>query len=477
MYLQIIKMRYALHILLIVTVLAFFFRNVSSIEPQARERLLVKGIEYYPDDLENSLGRAFERMLYTRLSRYFEVEDQKAKEGDAWPYTLELSLTRIGDGISIDILLTDKVGEKKKRYLTGKNTGEIPGLLEDLSSRLRAIAYGKDISGKTSVASAVTVTPETKGDDVPLRLSNLLPSGKLRFSPSFGGGYFRFSGGDVNLDGKDEVVAVGDDGITVVSINEDALLSLYTYELKKDERVLSLSCGDINRDRSSEIVSTIVGDYGVKGLVVFFDPAEKKFVPVVVENVFLKTFNGENGTFLLSQSVLSGGKLSGKLEINRLEGTQIEVLQAIHIEEGISIEFSTLVWFNGSYAVLEYGGGAITLREEKRVTTALDGIVEDIRTIDLDGDGNQEVMVFLSMIGKSGFFESLSVKKGFAVEVYRIAENGFQKDYRFENETLEAGGFFPRFSSSRGVKEFVVIALQGNDFYPPSIKWKEVRVH
>ncbi len=471
-----VKMRWVLHILLIVTILALFVRNASSLEPQVRERLLVKGIEYYPDDLENSLGRAFERMLYTRLSRYFEVEDQKGDEGDVWPYTLELSLTRIGDGISIDILLTDKGGEKKKRYLTGKNTGEIPGLLEDLSSRLSTIAYGKEVTRTTGVASASKVTPEKKLDDAPSRLATLLPGGKLRFSPSFGGGYFRFSGGDVNLDGKDEIVAVSDDGITVVSIKEDALLSLYTYELKKDERVLSLSCGDINRDRNSEIVATIVGDYGVRGLVVYFAPKEKKFIPVILENVFLKTINGENGTFLLSQSVLSGGKPSGKLEITRLEGTQIQVLQAIHIEEGISIEYSTPVWLNGSYSVLEHRGGTITLRGEKRLTTRLDGIVEDIRTIDLDGDGNQEIMVFLSMTEQSGYFESLSVKKGFAVEVYRITGDAFQKDYRFENETLEAGGFFPRFSSSGGVKEFVVIALQGNDFFPPSIKWKEVRV-
>jgi hypothetical protein len=472
-----IKKRWKIYILIVVLILAASPRNGRSLEPQEKKKLLLNEVSFYPAELEESLGKAFVRMLYTRLFPYFEVIEKEPGKDGAWDYILNLSLTRIGDGVSIDFLLTDGRGAKTRRYLTGENTGEIPGLLEDLSFRLNRIAYGKEEKPLArSVKPIEAAPPDKEMEGISSRISSLLPRGKLRFSPSYGGGYFRFSGGDVNLDGKDEVVAVSEKGITVVRIKEDTAANLYTYELKKDEKVLYLSCGDINRDRSSEIVATIVGSYGVRGLVVYYDHKEKKFTPLDMENVFLRILSGREGTVLLSQPVASGGNRSGNVEINRLKGREIEMIQSIPVKEGVSLEYSTPVLIKGSYSMLEYGGGTITLLGANETSVKLDEVIEELRTYDLDGDGNQEIMVFLSMVEKSRFFESLSVKKGFAVEVYRITDYGLKRDYRFDNELLKAGGFFPRFSASGAVAEFVVIALQGNDFFPPSITWKEVRV-
>jgi len=465
-------------VFLLILFLVSCLPRVVCAETAKKRRLVVTGTTYFPAELEKRVGAAFERMLYTRLFPYFDIIEGEPVEKEPWDYILNLSLTQIGEGVSIDILVTDEKGKKTRKYFTGEDIGQIPDLLEGLADSIKHVAYGKMGPKRLKpIKDKETELSREPAKSLPPKFAASLPRGKLRYSPSHGGGYFMFSGGDLNRDGKDEIVAVREKGIAVLRIEDETVSNLFTYDLKKDEKVIYLACGDVNRDQRSEVVATIVGSYGVRGLVLFYEPEEKHFSPVDFPDAFLRIFNDrEKGSVLLAQGITNKGGSAEEVEFIKLEGNQREKLWSMPVETGVSLENSTPVWFDGSYAILEYGGGSIQIRGAKNATYYVDEFVEDVRTIDLNGDGNQEILVLLSRVQKSGYFESLPVKRGFAVELFGVNEGGLFKDYRFENETLKVGGFFPRFSAKGAIEEFVVIALQGNDFFPSSIKWKEIKI-
>lgn len=442
--------------------------------------LLIRNVQYYPGDQGELSGEEIQKLIYSRLSPSFEVYQGEMVDGKEWDLSLEVSLTRLGETISVDTILLDREGKKVRGFLTGKSADEIPFLLEELAGNLTLLAYGEK-TGPSRVggpATAAIFSTDEQKVAAPSRIALSLPRGKIRYSPSFGGGYFKFSGGDVNYDGKHEIVAVGNGKISIIKVQEDLLSKLYTLELEKGEDVLYIGCGDINRDGSAEVIATVSGKNSIRGLIINYDGKGKKYSLTVIEGAYVRLHYDQNyGTVLVSQKVVSTGTFGRIFSLNVLAGDQIQEKGAIDVEEGVSLAGAIPLWFNEKYHVIQFEGGELRFRGSGRESNyKLDGLVEEIRAVDLDGDGNQEVMVFLSMVEKSGYFESLPVKKGFAVEVYRISKSGIRKDYRFDNGLLRAGGFFPRFSSGGGIEEFIVISLQGNDFFPSTIKWKEVTI-
>jgi hypothetical protein len=150
--------------------------------------------------------------------------------------------------------------------------------------------------------------------------------------------------------------------------------------------------------------------------------------------------------------------------------------KVIPAPEGTSIINTVPIYHGGSYHFINFSEERLWEGKGRLKTVRVGGIIEDVRPTDMDKDGDQEILLFVSRKGKSSYFDSLPMKKGFAVELYTIENGSLKREYSYVNEIDMAGGYFPSIYGNGAVRSFVVVSLKGNEFSPASIKWNVVTI-
>ncbi len=475
------KLKRTLSIILVITFLLALCSpsDAHGSDAPKRNTLLVTSLTYFPPSLKDSVGASFERMVYTRLSRYFSVTMNEEKEKGSHRYTLSLTLTKIGNAVSLDSSFRDDFGKRRVHSFTGKSIGDIPLLLEKLSKKLGDIASLRSPPGETPSSRRLPSANTLLEQKVRKRISKFvkyLPKGNITQSSLFGGGYYSFSGGDITGENSGEVIAISKDELSVKKITGDDIATLYTRPIDRKEEIIYLACGDLSGDGREEIALSLLTVKGVEGIILYYDGEAKSFKEVSLENSLIRISHDlSHGTILLVQKMKKSGIPSQEVLFGTLKEGKILLTHSIDSYEGFSLAGGIPLYHGNRYHFVEFGKGYLGEHGEGN-TLEVKGSIEDARAVDVNGDGEQEILLFVSKKGKSRFFESLPMKNGFAIELYSLTDNGLKREYSYVNTLFTPGGFFPRITRKGRVKAFIVVSLAGNDFFPPSIRWRVVTI-
>ncbi len=474
-------MKRNLSILLVLTLLV----AVSSLsdarveDPLKGNTLLVTSLSYFPPSLKDAVGASFERMVYTRLSQYFTVMMNEKSDKGSHRYTLSLTLTKIGDAVSLDSSFRGDRGKKRVYSFSGKSMGDIPHLIEKLSKKLGEIVSLAPPFKEPSPSTRLHPSVQELEKKVRKRISKFvkyLPQGNTAQSSSFGGGYYYFSGGDITGGNSEEIVAISREEVSVKRITGDSLTTLFTRPIDSREEIIYLACGDLSGDGREDIALSLLTEEGIKGMILYYDGKEKSFKEVSLENSLMRiSHDVSHGTVLLIQRMKGSGVPSKEVEFATLRDGKILLSHSIDSYEGFSLARGIPLYTGNTYHFIEFGDGYLRDHEDDS-SLKVSGNIEDVRAVDVNGDGDQEILLFLSKKGKSRFFESLPMKNGFAVELYVPTGKGLKREYSYVNTLFKPGGYFPRISRKGRVNAFIVVSLEGNDFYPPSIRWRVVTI-
>ncbi len=446
--------------------------------------LVLDTITYYPPSFKEDVGRSFETMLFTRLSLYFSVYfsvSEGKRGGDKEPSpSMAVSLTKIGATISLDVTVKGRNGKKSPYSITGGNVGDIPRMLEELSVRLHSQLGRGERTASITQGKGRQVGREELRKRISKRISKFikfLPKGEREYSATFGGGYYMFSGGDLRADGINEIVAVSEDEIAVKEIKGDTVETLHTHTLRGGEEVIYLASGDIDGSGGDEVVGTIFSGKGVTGFLLKYVGEKEGFVEKEFKNMIFRIWQDPKiGTRLLAQRIDDKGKPSGDIEVNMLVKMSLAKQRIISAPEGTSIINTVPIYHGGDYHFINFSEERLWEGKGRLKTVRVGGTIEDVRPTDMDKDGDQEILLFASRKGKSSYFDSLPMKRGFAVELYTIENGSLKREYSYVNEIDRAGGYFPSLYGNGAVRSFVVVSLKGNEFSPASIKWNVVTI-
>jgi TolB-like protein len=191
-------------------------------------------------------------------------------------YVLFGSVTAMGKSVSIDAKMISTSGgaEPVDLYTQANNLDEVIPKVNQFAEEINRKAFGRttDTAQKTTEADpSSTMNPELlipsmmmPGSKVSYLNPNFMeitPEGALRQpglwrSQTFNAGILGMDIGDLDGDGKQELVAVNYSTVTVYQRQEGGLKSVATYSGDKLDRFVWVAVADVNKDGKSEIFVT-----------------------------------------------------------------------------------------------------------------------------------------------------------------------------------------------------------------------------
>ena len=288
------------------------------------------------------------------------------------------SLTKIGQSVSIDARMFD-LGEEKSvtsLFATSKGMDNLIPKISEFAQKAGAKITGRPYQVTTSPPPAPTASSQASA----FMSEFLIPKNKDKAATSSEpGSDFVISGdplrlkkgfwksqrlefeiigvdvGDVNGDGKNETVVIEDKNISIYKYSNNRLVLIKRIEGKGNHRYLSLDVADINKNGIPEIFVTNLMDSELRSFVIEFK--EGIFTQIVTGiKYFLKVNSStSDDPALLGQKIGTDGLFHGSVR--------------------------RLVWLDGKYL------------EDERIPLPSGSIVYGFNMIDLDKDGNKEVVL------------------------------------------------------------------------------------
>lgn len=454
-------------ILSVILVLSVFLLTGVSTSSELLERrgFRIERISYHPVGLGEELGKAVSNMLFTRLSRYFDPAGSD-------PLRIFLDVTKIGKEYSLDGYVEDLRGRRSYFAITVVGEGEIARGLSDVSNVASRFAYAEITPGKNVVPRrTVSVSGKKERFKSMEALRKYLPRGRVTYHSGGRGDYRFLAGGDMDLDGEDEVVGANDDRVDIWKVGDEGGVKVRSFSLPPGVEVSGLECADLDRDMRQEALVNIDTGQGARWLLVDFDEEKSEYVKYEGEGWIGVYDHPRKG--VVGWSVDEEGKLFFFLMKN---GTK-KIVDEGKISFSISFdsEKKAVYWDGKSFRVVYASDGRIW---EKNPENAFmfEGKVLKLKAYDLDGDGSQELIVVASKIVRGTFFESLRLERGTSVIVLKLSGKGFEEVYKYENDDVIPGGFYVRFQPDSERYRFILLSLVGSEFAPRSMEWRKVIV-
>ncbi len=357
------------------------------------------------------------------VDRAKALDAGKALQAD---YVIYGSLTVFGESVSLDARILDVAGaeELMTAFKQTKGMDEVIPTVNQFAMDINEKIMGRSMAPAAAVAAAVPEAP--KG-----------PGGLAAVGEDFEGtGAQKVQGfrvqivsldvGDVDGDGKDELVFVDNNKVYIYKWKENAFALFKTIDGGLSAEYIHVSVGDLDRNGRAEIYVSSVASNSVSALILEWEG-----------NTFREMVKGERwllrvievpgqGKTLVGQRRTVGGRFRGKVQFLKREGngliptgsldlpSQANVFNfAIADLQGNGLK-STVLLDSADYLRLynpgkevvwtsdEYYGGSIT-----SIETDLDRnyvfISVPIYITDVDEDGKQEVMICRNR-SKSGRF-------------------------------------------------------------------------
>ena len=189
----------------------------------------------------------------------------KALSATGADYVIWGDVTVMGDNASLDVRVRDKAG---KEWRKGAKTrvNDLIASLQGVSDSINAEVFGRGGSGVVAAAPAASAgqaNPNFVQKDATQSQVYLNP--QFRYQGSDGTRYrsqtlpYASVGmivADVNGDGKNEVVVLGEKRLYVYQWQNERLVQLGEYKIPTRMMPLALRSIDLNRDRAEEIILT-----------------------------------------------------------------------------------------------------------------------------------------------------------------------------------------------------------------------------
>ena len=198
------------------------------------------------DGLNNALKGLENKDELAQARKIIEVAD--------YQYLIMGAYTKMGDAFSVDVKVLKKGGaDFKAIYVSMDKESRIFAAVEELSKQVTAIIGGGAPPGGGNVtALGVKEVPAAGGTIDGAKAFQKLKLVEIHFPPTAG-----VCLADLNGDGKKELITGGNNAIYVYRIDDLSLTMLSNFNLRNYD-VLSLNCGDFDKNGKDEIYVTAI---------------------------------------------------------------------------------------------------------------------------------------------------------------------------------------------------------------------------
>ena len=396
-------------------------------------------------------------------------------------YVVWGTVTKIGKGLSIDGKVLDIRNRTSHEGLFQQceTIDAVIPKVNDFASKVESIILGSTAQGKPAEEGGVEGTRQvaaSSAEENPADLSAFNPGIVSASKTTDSIGFWlsdkiakRFKGldiGDVDADGRNEIVVIDDRTVMIYRREGDALVLLHTIQGRMYDNYIAVDTADVNRNGIREIFVTNVNGSQVESFVLEYRDGGfektatelKWFLRVIgtpVEPMLLAQSRGIDAAFgdgIYSISWKDGRYVEDKripvpaglsiygLTIDAIDASGIERCIALGEYDHLCIYAKTgkalsqihilgggdeLLWksdevYGGSNNVFNYGGN----RPAGYSADTPDNVYIELRvlTVDMNRDGKREVLIAKNLSSVGNILKNLKVYSG--SELYHLEWDG-----------------------------------------------------
>lgn len=395
------------------------------------------------------------------------------------------SLIPIVSQLALD--LNAKILEKEGLEVTVAGFGAAPTYVG---------GFTKKDEKKAEAADEFIITTRDKTKEKPLWKSH-----------TFAGNLKKIDIGDVDGDGRNEVVLVDDHNLYIYRVRGQLMDIVREFKGKVYEDNYSVDVADLNGNGIPEIYVSRITNKRIDSYVVEYQKGE--FVKIA-ENLpwFFKTTASEEGVILMGQKLAGDGaffrdikylmwkekKIAEQSNIDMPEGLNIYNSAKISLSEGKSED--VVAYTDRDYLILyrkgndgkwqdiwtskEYFGGSLNRIESAAYQGGVVKPVEAMEFVDLksrilygdmDGDGNMEIVVTKNEPGTlSRYFKRIDSYKNGEIVNLSWEKGGFEENWKTKRIDGYIADFIIKDFDNDGQKELVILVVEGPTLTSKAVK-------
>lgn len=187
------------------------------------------------------------------------AQARKIMETTDYQYLVTGAYTRMGEAFSVDVKVLKKgAADFKAIYVSMDKESKLFSAVEELSKQVAAVIGGAEAKPQAAGVDAPATGAAVGGVKDAQKAFTRLKILEVHFPPAAG-----VCLGDVDGDGKKELVTGGNNALYVYRIDDVRLTLLSSFNLRGYD-ILSLNCGDFDKNGRDEIYATALrGDDAV----------------------------------------------------------------------------------------------------------------------------------------------------------------------------------------------------------------------
>jgi TolB-like protein len=348
------------------------------------------------------------------MDRAKALEIGKALQAD---YVIFGSLTVFGESVSLDARILDVAGgeELMTAFKQTKGMDEVIPTVNQFAMDINEKIMGRSVGPSVAVAAAAPEAP--KGPGGLTAVGEDFEGKGMGHVQSFPKEIVSLDAGDVDGDGKKELVFVNKDTVFVYKWGEKAFAQFKAIKGGWSAEYVYVSVGDVDGNGRAEIYVSGLGASNVSSLVLEWDGnAFRKITDG--QPWFLKVIHfPDRGPTLIGQRRRLGGGFHGPVEFLKMQGKGLTATGSLPLPRYGNVFNFALADFAGvgkTSTVLidrdehlrlydpageevwrseEYFGGTTTYMEAGGTERVFIFMPSPIRITDVDEDGEKEVMV------------------------------------------------------------------------------------
>lgn len=430
-------------------------------------------------------------------------------------YVLYGSLTYISETLSLDAkVLSIKREEQPIRSTSqGKGMESLIPIVSQLTLDLNSQILGKEgievtVAGFGAAPTYIggfTKKDEKKtepSDEFIITTRDKTKEKPLWKSHTFSGNLKKIEIGDVDGDGRNEVVLIDDHNLYIYRVRGQAMELVREFKGKTYEDNYSVDVADLNGNNIPEIYVSRVGNIGVDSYVIEYKSGE--FIKIAQNLPWFFKVSADTKPVLLGQRVSVDGIFFRDVKHLSWEGEKVVEKSNIDIPSGLNIynfvrlpletnEESVLTYTERDYLKLyrrdkdgkwqeswtsaDYFGGTLNRMElgKSGAASSATGATIDFIDIksriiygDLDGDGKIEIVVNKNEGGTvSRYFKRVDSYKNGGVINLSWEKGGFEENWRTKKLDGYISDFIIMDFDNDGQKELVIIIVEGTNSKTP----------